>query len=92
MTNQTLGSESRIRPVILSSFAPPALACIRSWGRKKFKVGMVCIKSRKEPCPCSRFLSDHASLPRELIYKDEGIEIINNFLKIKRRKNLDKFE
>lgn len=73
--------EQIVRPVIVSSFGPPALACMRSWGKQKFQVGMVCIGSGKESRPSSAFLSDYTILPRELLYTEEGIQIIIEFLR-----------
>ena len=32
-----------VRPVIIGNFGPPTLACIRSWGRQGWKVGMISI-------------------------------------------------
>jgi predicted ATP-grasp superfamily ATP-dependent carboligase len=70
-----------IRPVIIGSFGPPALACIRSWGKQGFPVGMVCIRSEGEAIPRSRYLTDFATLPPEEIYKADGIQVVNEFLK-----------
>lgn len=69
------------RPVIIGSFGPPTLACIRSWGRHGLAVGMVCIRSEKETYPNSRYLSAFASLHPKYLYKKEGLVIIDDFVK-----------
>lgn len=73
-------SDSIVRPVILGQFGPPTLACIRSWGMQGFPVGMVCIASKKEPAPASKYLTDFVTLPSEKLYTPEGIKLINDFL------------
>jgi hypothetical protein len=73
-------SDSIVRPVILGQFGPPTLACIRSWGMQGFPVGMVCIVSKKEPAPASKYLSDFVALPSEKLYTPDGIKLINDFL------------
>jgi predicted ATP-grasp superfamily ATP-dependent carboligase len=74
ITNPTL------RPVILSGFGPPSLACIRSWGRKGYPVGMVWIGSKKEPPPDSKYLKDFVTLPSDKLNTPDGIQIIKEFL------------
>jgi hypothetical protein len=69
------------RPVILSFFGPPALACIRSWGRHGFRVGMICIRTGKQGLPASRFLSGFVSLHPDDLYTSKGLEVIKRFLK-----------
>jgi hypothetical protein len=69
-----------IRPVILGQFGPPTLACIRSWGMQGFPVGMVCIVSKKESAPASKYLTDFITLPSEKLYTPDGIKLINDFL------------
>jgi predicted ATP-grasp superfamily ATP-dependent carboligase len=72
---------SFIRPVIVGQFGPPTLTCIRSWGEQRFPVGMVCIRSRRELMPASKYLGDFTTLTPEKLYADNGIQIINDFLK-----------
>ena len=72
--------EPEIRPVILGSFGPPALACIRSWGRHGYKPGMVCIRSEEQGLPASRYLSAFASIHPRALYTAEGLETISSFL------------
>ena len=73
-------SNPTLRPVILSGFGPPSLACIRSWGRKGYPVGMVCIGSKKEPPPDSKYLTDFVTLPSDKLNTPDGIQIIKEFL------------
>lgn len=70
-----------LRPVIIGGFGPPALACLRSWGESGFCVGMVCIRSKQEPLPASKYLSEYATLPRHLLHTANGLIIINDFIK-----------
>ena len=71
----------KIRPVILAGFGPAPLACIRSWGRLGFAVGMIGIKYQKAHFPSSRFLKSSLVLPEEKLYTTEGIEMVGGFLK-----------
>ncbi|MFX0195815.1 MAG: hypothetical protein ACFFCW_06815 [Candidatus Hodarchaeota archaeon] len=70
-----------VRPVIVSAFSPPALACIRSWGKQKFQVGMVCIGSGKEAMPDSTYLAKHVMLPPQQLHTTNGIQVIDKFLR-----------
>lgn len=69
------------RPVIIGAFSPPALACIRSWGRQGFAVGMVCIRSQREPPPGSRYLQSYCTLPSDKLFTDEGARRIDAYLR-----------
>ena len=69
-----------IRPVIVGSFGPPTLACIRSWGGQGFPVGMIWVQSRGEPQPSSKYLKDFVALPSDKLNTPDGIEIIKEFL------------
>lgn len=71
----------KLRPVIVSTFSPPALACIRSWGRQGWEPGMICIRSEREAKPASRHLYGWETLAPEKLHTDEGIQIISHFLK-----------
>ena len=73
--------ESKIRPVIIGSFGPPTLACIRSWGKQGYPVGMICIRSESEVHPSSKYLTDSTTLSSKLLNTDKGIETISQFLK-----------
>ncbi len=66
---------------MLSSFGPPALACIRSWGKQGWAPGLICIRSEKEAEPDSRYLSGWMTLPHKKVYTDDGIGIVAEFLK-----------
>lgn len=70
-----------MRPVMLSSFGPPALACIRSWGNQGWEPGLICIRSENESEPASKYLRGWMTLPHKKVYTDEGIEIVAEFLK-----------
>lgn len=72
---------SVISPVIIGQFGPPTLACIRSWGRQGFPVGMVCMKYPKESNPSSKYLTNFTILPSEKLHTPEGIQVICEFLK-----------
>jgi predicted ATP-grasp superfamily ATP-dependent carboligase len=73
--------ESKIRPVIIGSFGPPTLACIRSWGEQGYPVGMICIRSEREGHPNSKYLTDSTTLPSKHLYTDKGIKTIKQFLR-----------
>lgn len=75
-----IGRKIVMRPVILSAFGPPALACIRSWGQQGWEPGLICIRSDEESGPASRYLSGWTTLSREKVHTDEGIELIAEFL------------
>lgn len=68
------------RPVILSEFGPPALACIRSWGRNGLSTGMICIRSGNCTIPDSRYLESYCSLSPTVLFRPEGIRLIHDFL------------
>ena len=70
-----------LRPVIVGRFGPPVLACIRSWGKRGFSVGLVWIGSEGECYPKSKYLEGMTLLPLKAVYTDEGIAIIRQFLK-----------
>jgi hypothetical protein len=72
---------AKIRPVILAGFGAASLACVRSWGKHGFTVGMICIKYQGAHSPSSRFLKEFTMLPIEKLYTEEGIRIIGTFLK-----------
>ena len=74
------GNRRNVRPVILSAFGPPSLACIRSWGSKGYAVGMVCIRSKEEPTPRCKYLEEWIDLPQRQLYTQDGIRIIHQFL------------
>jgi len=76
-----LDKGSFIRPVIVGQFGPPTLTCIRSWGEKGFPVGMVCIRSKREMIPTSKYLDDFTTLPQAKLYVCDGMQIISDFLK-----------
>ena len=82
MSGRVQGSaiSSKVRPVIVGGFGPPTLACIRSWGIQGFSVGMVCIGSKKEPPPDSKYLKDFVTLPSDKLNTPDGIQIIKEFL------------
>ena len=72
---------STIRPVIVGSFGPPSLACIRSWGRQGYSVGMICIKSEWERYPDSKYLTDCTAITSKCLYTETGIKTICQFLR-----------
>lgn len=72
-------SDSTVRPVILSGFGPPSLACIRSWGRKGLPVGMICIRSREETIPRSKYLKEWIDLRSDKLYTSDGLQTIYEF-------------
>lgn len=71
---------NKIRPVIVSGFAPPSLACMRSWGAKGMSVGMVQIRAAGEPRARSRYLKARQELAESLVGTQEGIRVVRNFL------------
>lgn len=68
------------RPVILSAFGPPSLACIRSWGRAGMTPGMIAVQGDGEPRPASRYLAGSVCLTRDKLYNESGLRIISRFL------------
>jgi hypothetical protein len=70
-----------MRPIILSSFSPPALACMRSWGRVGFNVGFIWINRQGESKPKSRYLSGYVPFEQSLLYSEKGIEVIGNCIR-----------
>jgi len=78
---ETQSMTDKFSPVIVSTFSPPALACIRSWGKQGWEPGMICIRSDREAKPASRYLRDWITLPPEKLHSEEGIQIISGFLK-----------
>lgn len=70
-----------VRPVIIGDFGPPTLACIRSWGKQGYPVGMICIRSEWEGYPDSKYLSDATTLTSKHLYTDKGIKTISQFLR-----------
>lgn len=71
---------SRCRPVIIGSFLPASLACIRSWGRRGCTPGMVCYRHPHEMRPVSRYLAEHLSIPRSEVHTEGGYRKILDFL------------
>ncbi|MFO8032986.1 MAG: hypothetical protein R6U22_10615 [Desulfohalobiaceae bacterium] len=70
-----------LRPVIISQFGPPALACIRSWGRAGCKPGLVQIKEgKKDIRPASRYLAGHMSISRQELDTAQGMQRLSSFL------------
>ena len=69
-----------LRPVIISAFGPPALACIRSWGRSGMSPGMICILEEGDNAPASKFLSSFVCLPRNDLHTEQGLRAILGFL------------
>lgn len=73
-------NNSKVHAVYLGVFAPPALACIRSWGRQGFEVSMICVDKRKDRIIASRYLKDYVILHPDDCYTDKGLSIIRSFL------------
>lgn len=69
-----------LRPVILSAFGPPALACLRSWGRAGMAPGLIAVQAPGEPRPASNYLAGSVCLSREDLYSERGLDIIVRFL------------
>lgn len=72
---------SSVRPVIVGSWGPPVLACVRSWGRRGFRTGVVAIQEKDELPPKSLFIDSCLVLPRPLVGTQRGLERIGDFLK-----------
>ena len=68
------------RIVLVAGFGPPSLAAIRSWGRLGCQVALLVV-SRKPPRFCaSRFLHEKRFMSRDLLYTEEGLTRINQFV------------
>ncbi|SDT97017.1 ATP-grasp domain-containing protein [Desulfobacula phenolica] len=72
---------SQTRPVIIGRFGPPILACIRSWGKQGYPVGLICVVSGQEKKPTSKYLSDAILIKQDSMFSNKGLQIITNFLK-----------
>ena len=59
--------------VIIAQFGPPALAAIRSWGRRGARVGLIQIAGRNESSPRSRFLTDYISMTADEFLNGNGL-------------------
>ncbi len=66
--------------VIIAQFGPPALAAIRSWGRRGVRVGLIQIAGRSEPSPRSRFLTDHISMTADEFISGDGLKRSVDFM------------
>jgi len=69
-----------VRPVILSAFGPPSLACIRSWGRAGLSPGLISVQGEDDPQPASKYLAGSVCLSRDDLYSERGLNIIVRFL------------
>jgi hypothetical protein len=69
-----------LRPVILSAFGPPSLACLRSWGRAGMTPGLIAVQGPGEPRPASKYLAGAIGLSRDDLYTERGLEVIVRFL------------
>jgi hypothetical protein len=72
--------DKKNRVVIVGEFSPPILACIRSWAKQSFDVGLICTGSEKQFICKSRYLKRYTFLPPKYWYTEKGIEIINKFV------------
>ncbi len=68
------------KPVFLGPIGPQALACLRSWGRRGLKAGMICVQGATAPPPRSRYLTDWVSVPREELHTPVARDKIGDFL------------
>jgi hypothetical protein len=74
-------TSSTPRPVIISEFGPPALACIRSWGNNGLSVGMISIRRENGPVPASRYLTSYCTLPPTELFTPSGLQKVDAFLR-----------
>ncbi|MGQ9750702.1 hypothetical protein [Desulfosoma sp.] len=73
-------AERALRPVILGAWGPPVLACVRSWGRRGWPVGLILVDSTNTIKPASRYLSSWCLLPRDQLGTQEGFGIVSDFV------------
>ncbi|SDM83979.1 hypothetical protein SAMN05660860_03247 [Geoalkalibacter ferrihydriticus] len=68
-------------PIIISQFGPPALAAIRSWGRRGARVGLIQIVAEGEPVPQSRYLADHIAMTADDLLNGDGLARAITFMR-----------
>lgn len=69
-----------LRPVILGSWSPPVLACVRSWGRRGWPVGLIVVARQGEPVPVSRYLTAVRRIDVRQLKTPVGFSLICRFL------------
>lgn len=69
-----------LRPVILGSWSPPVLACVRSWGRRGWPVGLIAVSRQGEPLPASRYLTAVRRIDPRQLKTPDGFSFIRRFL------------
>lgn len=74
-------AEAPLRPVILGGWGPPVLACVRSWGRRGWPVGLILVAFGDTVKPASRYLSAWCFLPRTQLGTEAGFGIVNDFVR-----------
>jgi hypothetical protein len=70
-----------IRPVVVACFGPPALACLRSWGRSGLRSGFVCLDRDNANVPSSKHLHALHMTDRAQLDGTEGLERLGAYLK-----------
>lgn len=68
-------------PVIIAHFGPPALAAIRSWGRRGARVGLIQIVAEGEPVPRSRYLAYHIAVTADEFLNGDGLARALSFIR-----------
>lgn len=76
------GGSRIVRPVILGTWSPPVLACVRSWGRKGWPVGLIAVQPRDAVAPASRYLAAWCAIEPHRLETPQGFSVIRNFLEI----------
>lgn len=69
------------RFVIIAQFGPPALAAIRSWGRRGIKVGLIQIAGGDEPVARSRYLADSITVTADDLLTGDGLAKVISFMR-----------
>lgn len=70
-----------LRPVILGTWSPPVLACVRSWGRRGWPVGLIVVQPEGEIPPASRYVTAWRRLEPGRLHTAQGLRLIRDFLK-----------
>ncbi len=78
--NRGSKKEPSLRPVILGTWSPPVLACVRSWGRRGLPVGLIVVQRKGEVPPVSRYVAAWRRLDPGRLCTPQGLRLIKDFL------------
>lgn len=72
---------THLSPIIIAQFGPPALAAIRSWGRRGARVGLIQIVAEGEPVPQSKYLAEHIAMTADDLLSGDGLARAISFMR-----------